>query len=33
VEIYKLSEVNLALAELKDGKARYRKVLDCRGVN
>jgi uncharacterized zinc-type alcohol dehydrogenase-like protein len=33
VEVYKLSEVNLALTELKNGKARYRKVLDCRGID
>ena len=31
VEVHKLHDVNVALDELRDGKVRYRKVLDCRG--
>jgi uncharacterized zinc-type alcohol dehydrogenase-like protein len=30
VEVHKLQDVNVALNELKEGKVRYRKVLDCR---
>jgi uncharacterized zinc-type alcohol dehydrogenase-like protein len=31
VEVHKLQDVNVALDELREGKVRYRKVLDCRG--